>query len=284
MVASVINPVLNLPFYVLAMVGVPVNAWGGTGVAKSAGNESCAKNIGYNFHQFIPAHHLPEELSGTPVVFRDELLVKMLPLDWVHTLTLPFAWLMLDEINTSTSMMRALCLSVLNEKRIGTIRFDPTVIITSACNPPEMAPNAAPLEGSVMNRMAHWKWQTPVADFLEGIETGVFPSPKIPTVKNHELAFPKWGRRIRMFLESKPEFIQTDVPPEGEFSFPSLRTWMYVKKGCSGLDSVNAPAKDYTDLVSACIGKSAAAMFVSSPLISTCIRPVRSWRARSRSI
>jgi hypothetical protein len=253
----------NLPYFVAAARGIPVIAWGGTGVAKTAINESYSTNkLGRKFHAFLATHHLPEEVSGTPVVFREEMLVKMLPLDWVDTLTQPNAWLMLDEFNTGSSMMRALLLSVLNERRIGTLRLHPSLIITAAANPPDMAPNAAPMEGSVANRFMHWQWETPVQSFLDGIENDEFTVPDYPVPENAELAEPTWGRKIRLFLESKPEFLETKTIEPDVLSFPSLRTWRYVKRGCAGLDAVQAPASAYLSLVSGCVGKTAAALFI----------------------
>lgn len=253
----------NLPYYVAGACGVPVCAWGTTAVAKTASTEAYAtRKLGRNFHAFFAPHHLPEEVSGTPVVFREEMMVKMLPLDWVHTITLPNAWLMLDEFNTGSSMMRALLLSVLNERRIGTLKLHPSLIITAAANPPDMAPNAAPLEASVANRLMHWQWETPVASFLRGIENDEFEIPDVPVPENPELAEPNWGRKIRLFLESKPEFLETKTVEPDTLAFPSLRTWRYVKKGCAGLDAVDAPASDYVSLVAACVGKTAAALFV----------------------
>lgn len=254
----------NFGFLVAAQAGLPIIAWGGTGVAKSALMEACAKVIGRWFHAFLPTHHLPEEVSGVPAVYREEGVVRMLPLTWVHRLTQPGAWLHLDEFNTGPAMMRALLLSVINptERRIGTLQLHPDLIVTAAANPPEIAPNAATLEGSVANRFVHWKWQTPVQDFLIGIESGVYPTPAIPVVRNSEIALKAWGRKIRLFLESKPDFVTTTQIEPDALSFPSLRQWEYVKKACAALQSVNAEPNDYVQLVGACVGQTAAALFV----------------------
>lgn len=254
--------VLNLPFFAAAVRGISVIAWAGPGVAKSALQKAAARAMGYDFYQFLPSHHLPEELAGTPVVFRDDMLVKMLPFDFIKRLTEPFAWLLLDEFNTGSAMMRALLLSVTNERRIGGLAFHPTTVITAAANPPEMAPNAAPLEPSVANRFMHWQWQTPVDSWLMGLETGTYPDPVFPKFSNCELGDVAWGRKIRLFLESKPEFIQAKTVEPDELAFPTLRSWDFVKRGCAALESVQADGQDYADLVAGCVGKTAAAMFV----------------------
>ena len=218
--------------------------------------------MGYDFYHFLPSHHLPEELAGTPVVFREEMTVKQLMYDFVKRLTQPMAWITLDEFNTGSAMMRALLLSVTNERCIGGVTFHPTTIITALANPPEMAPNAAPLEPSVANRFMHWQWQTPVEEFLIGMETGTYPDPVFPSFQNCELGDLAWGKKISMFLQSKPEFIQTTTVEPDEMAFPTLRTWDFVKRGCAALESVNADGKDYADLVAGCVGKTAAAMFL----------------------
>lgn len=256
--------ILNLPFFVAAQCGIPSIAWGGTGVGKTASIEACATQAGKWFHSFLPTHHLPEELSGMPAVFREEGKVKMLPLDWVYQFTQPGGWWHLDEWNTGPAMMRALMLSAINpsERRIGTLKFAPDLIVTAAANPPEIAPNASPMEGSVANRFFHWQWKTPVADFLVGIESGVYPAPKIPVVRNSEIAQKSWGRKIRLFLESKPDFVEAKQVEPDQMSFPSLRQWEYVKRGCAGLDAVCAGPDDYMGLVTGCVGKTAASLFV----------------------
>lgn len=257
--------VSNLPYFVAAQVGIPSMAWGGTGVAKTASIEACAVAAGKKFHAFLPTHHLPEEMTGMPAVFREEQLVRMLPLEDMHDLTQPDRWWHLDEANTGSSMMRAVTLSFTNptERRIGKLRFSPDLIVTAAANPPEIAPNAAPFEGSVANRFFHWKWKTPVQDFLVGIETGVYPTPSIPVVRNSEIAEKAWGRKIRLFLESKPDFVETKQIEPDALSFPSLRQWSYVKKGCAGLESVGADGDDFVSFVAGCVGQTAATLFVN---------------------
>lgn len=255
----------NLPFYVAAQVGVPSMAWGGTGVAKTASIEACAVAAGKKFHAFLPTHHLPEEMTGMPSIYREQNMVKMVPLEEMHDLTLPDRWWHLDEANTGSSMMRAVTLSIVNpsERRIGNMSFAPDLIVTAAANPPEIAPNATPFEGSVLNRFFHWKWETPVQDFLTGIESGTYPQPKIPVVRNSEIGEMAWGRKIRLFLESKPDFVETKQVEADALSFPSLRQWSYVKRGCAGLSAVGAGNKDFVKFVSGCVGQTAATLFVT---------------------
>ena len=258
------SPYYNLPYFAAAFRGISVIAWGGPGVVKTAYNRAYAAAHQFDFHQFLPSHHLPEDIAGTPVVFRDEMVTKSLPPELMKRLTEPMAWILLDEYNTGSGMMRAVLLQLTNERRLGNLRLHPTTIITAAANPPERAPNASPLEESVANRFMHWKWQTPVADFLTGIGAGgVYPAPKTVQFKNCELGDKQWGRKIQLFLESKPEFIEAAPLSPEDMAFPTPRTWEFVMKGCAALDSVQAPAADYGALVSGCVGKTAATMFVA---------------------
>lgn len=258
------RPMYNVPYFAAAYRGISVMAWGGPGVVKSAYNRAYAESLGYWFYQFLPSHHLPEEIAGTPVVFRDEMVTKNLPPEVMQRLTEPYAWILLDEYNTGSAMMRAVLLQLTNERTIGRLRLHPTTIVTAAANPPERAPNASPLEESVANRFMHWKWQTPVADFLTGIGAGgVYPAPQTVKFANCELGDRAWGRKIELFLESKPEFIECPPASPEDMAFPTPRTWEYVMKGCAALDSVQAPSKDYEALVSGCVGKTAATMFIA---------------------
>lgn len=252
---------LNLPFYAMALAGGPSITYGGSGVGKTALIEACAAAAKRWFHCFLPTHHMPEELSGMPVVNRDEKYTEMYMLKWMNKLGQAFGWLHLDEYNTGSAMMRALLLSVTNEKRIGEFMLHPTTIITAAANPSEWAPNASELEPSVANRFFHWDWETPRLAFLEGIETGIFPTPVIPTCDSPELAHPLWGRRIRSFLESMPDWMETTKVPEGERSFPSLRTWRLAKLGLSALDAMSAAPEYYPKLLTGCVGTGASNAF-----------------------
>jgi len=160
--------------------------------------------------------------------------------------------------------MRAVLLQLTNERRLGYLRLHPTTIVTAAANPPERAPNASPLEESVSNRFLHWKWQTPVEDILTGLGAGgVYPAPRTVKFQDCALADMAWGRKIQLFLESKPEFIEQPPASPDDMAFPTPRTWHMVMLACAALDSVHASAKDYESIVTGCVGKTAATMFIA---------------------
>lgn len=254
----------NMPYFAAAARGISTIAWGGPGIAKTAYNKAYAETLGYDFIQFMPSHHIPEDICGTPVVFRDEMITRNLPQEMMKRLTKPMAWILLDEYNTGSAMMRAVLLQLTNERRLGYLTLHPTTIVTAAANPPERAPNASPLEESVSNRFLHWKWQTPVADILTGLgKGGVYPAPRTVKFEDCELADVAWGRKIELFLEAKPEFIEQTPLNAEDMAFATPRTWHFVMKACAALDSVQAPAKDYEAIVSGCVGKTAATMFIA---------------------
>jgi hypothetical protein len=252
----------NDPFWVMVQLGVNAMGVGGSGVAKTSSGAAMAKTLNRWYHCFLPSQHLTEEVSGIPVVYREEGHVKMLPLDWVGMCCERNGLLCLDEVNTGTQSMLALLLGVLEGKQIGTLKLADDLMIAAFMNPPDLAPNALPIPASVRNRFFWWNWRTPVSDFLQGIENDDYPAPNCPVVENADMSMPKWGRLIRSFLEAKPEYIEAKSVTDEDISFPSLRTWRMTKIGCAGLDSIAAPAKQYLELVEGCVGREAASMFM----------------------
>lgn len=248
---------------ILAMMqrGVPIGISGGSGVAKTSLIEAMAEQMGKWFHAFLPTHHLPEEVSGIPVVYREEEQVRMLALDWMKRFQQPNGLFFIDELNTGSSTMLALLLSVIQERRIGNFRLSPDLLIAAALNPPEMAPNAIPLAASVRNRFCWWDWRTPVHSFLQGIEADKFPTPETPVVRDAELRDPVWGRLVRSFLESRPDYVEATTVNDEHRSFPTLRTWRMVKLGCAALDSIAADPEDYLALTNGCVGDEASSLF-----------------------
>lgn len=256
------TPRLNLGYFAAAVRGVSCIAWGPPGVAKSAYNAAYAAAMGYDFHQFLPSHHIPEDIAGVPVVYRDEACVKPLAMDFMGRLTRALAWILLDEYNTGAAMMRAVLLQLTAERRIGNLTLHPSCIVTAAANPDSFAPNASPLEPAVANRFMHWDWQTPVKDFLTGLGNGLkFPAPAAVKFENCDLGDLAWGKKAQLFLESKPEFVQT-LPNDDELAFATPRTWTMLVKAFSALDSVQAPPTEYELVGKGCVGKTAAAMFI----------------------
>lgn len=251
----------NDPFWVMVQLGVNAMAEGGSGAAKTSSAEALAAKLDRWFYAFLPSHHLTEEVSGIPVVYREEGVAKMTPLDWVSRCCQKMGFLAIDEFNTGSQSMMALLLSVLEGRRIGNLRLSPDLMLCAFMNPPHLAPNAIPIPASVRNRFFWWDWKTPVQDFLSGIEDDNYPTPHVPVVKDADMAMPKWGALVRAFLEGKPEYIEASAVTDEDRSFPSLRTWRMVKIGCAGLDSINADPKQYIQLTNGCVGNEASAMF-----------------------
>ena len=242
---------------------IPVMLVGGSGVGKTTLAEACANAMGRWFHPFLPSHHLPEEVSGIPVVYREEEQVRMLVLDWMKRFQEKLGYLFLDEINTGSSSMLALLLSVIQERRIGNFRLSDDLVIMAAMNPPHLAPNAIPLPASVRNRFCFWDWRTPVTRFLQGIEHDNFPQPSVPVVQDAEIRDPHWGRLVKAFLESRPGYVEHKVVNDENRSFASLRTWRMVKLACAALDSIAADPNDYLLITNGCVGDEASSLFHS---------------------
>ena len=82
-------------------------------------------------------------------------------MEWMHDLLLAKRWLFVDELTSAQTQMRPPLLSCFNERRVGSLHFHPTTIVSAAANPPELAPNGSPLEPSICNRLYHHDWVFP---------------------------------------------------------------------------------------------------------------------------
>lgn len=234
-------------------------AWGSTGVAKSAFIEALAKALGYKFFCFIPSMHMPEDIGGLPYLNISAKIGEMIPMAWIRALTEPNWLLLIDEVTTAPQAMRPPVLTVMNEKKIGEVRFHPSTIVCGAANPPELAPNSSPLEPSMLNRCYHHQWKLPFDSWLEGMMNGGnFPEPSnIPVVGDYSLYLPKYTRLIGMFNKAQPALRETKVAPENEYAFPSPRQWYRLAHCLAGAEKVGAGAETQEELGVGLVGTSA---------------------------
>jgi MoxR-like ATPase len=249
---------LNAALYVAIQCGITGIAWGTTGVGKSATLEALAAALGRKFFCFIPSMHMPEDIGGIPHINLSKMVSEMVPMAWIRALTEPGWFLMIDEVTTAPQQMRPVLLSVMNEGRIGDLHFHPDTIIVAAANPPEIAPNGAPLEPSMLNRMYHHKWQTPFDTWYDGmLRGGVFKSPdNLPIVGDYSAYATKWCSIIARLTKAHPEMRQTDRIPDDQLAFPSPRAWHALALCLAGTEKVglsdsNVPMELATGIVGA---------------------------------
>lgn len=256
---------LNAAYDIAVQCGTAAIAWATTGVAKSAYVEALAGALGYKFFCFIPSQHMPEDIGGIPFHNVEKGVAQMVAMEWMQELTQPNCLLFIDELTTAPQQMRPPLLSVLNERRVGGLRFHPSTIICAASNPPELAPNSSPLEASMLNRCYHHEWVTPFDSWLSGMMNGgEFSVPAdIPVVGDYSMYLPKWTRLIGSLCKAQPALRETTKVPENEMAFPSLRSWYRLAHCLAGADKVGAEGDVMAELGAGLVGKAASSQLMT---------------------
>ena len=258
--------IANLAFMIAIQCRVPALAWGGTGVTKTQLNMALAKALGFNFYSLIGSCHAPEDFGGIPFPVYEEKHAELLPMKWVRKTTEPNWYIFFDEVTTIPQQVRPVTLSMLSERSIGGVEMHPTTIMCGACNPPELAPNAAPLEKSMLNRFYHHEWQIPVKSYLEGMRRDQnFPAPDVLVLPETWQTYSgKWNALVADFLEARPSLMEHNHTAEDDRkSFPSPRAWSKAALLLAGAESVDAPAETYVQLLSGMIGSEGANEFLA---------------------
>jgi hypothetical protein len=254
----------NAAFYIAAQCLMTPIAWATTGVAKNALFEAFCKAIGYTYHLFIPSIHLPEDIGGCTDIDRVRKVSEVYPMDWIKVFEKPKQCLHIDEINTAGPTMMPPLLSITNERRVGDIVFHPSTIILCAANPPEMAPNSAPLAGSMQNRLYHHDWKFPLNQWIDGMKNGgVFPTPTdFPIVGDYSSYLPKWTGALGNFAKRNRNAVVTHTLPEDEKAFCSPRMLFKLAHCLAGADKVKAEGGVIEQLCVGTVGKNVGAQIV----------------------
>jgi len=250
---------LNAAVYIAMQAGVASLIWGATGVGKTAVLESFAAALGRKIKVILPSQHLPEDIAGMPSVDKEDNCVRMVPQRSFRELTDDGWVLCIDEINTAMSIMKPILLTLLNEGRVGELRLHPNTLRVAIANPPEIAPNSSPLEGSILNRLYHHEWETPFDTWKTGMLTGDFPAPDFPVVGSFHAFLPAWRATIVSLLGCNPARRETKTLPETAKAFPSLRSWDNLSKALAAAEKVGASAQIQEQLADGLVGPDAAA-------------------------
>ena len=256
----------NSALWIVIQCGMAGIAWGETGVAKSAFLEALANALKLKFYCFIPSQHDPADIGGIPHVDAKKYIAKMVHLEWLHRL-IEEGWMILfDELTTAPTMMRPPLLSILNEGRVGDLRFHPSLMRCAAANPPEIAPNGSALEPSMLNRLYHHNWEFPFESWFNGMMNGgKFEIPtNFPLVGDYSTHVPKWTRRVGYLCQRHPAIRVTRTIPEGALAFPSPRQWHRLSLCLAGADKVGAGGDILNEIATGMVGDAAAGMLMQS--------------------
>lgn len=248
--------------YLLALQVVPSIAWGGTGVAKSATAAALAAALKRAYIPLNGSTHLPEDFSGYPNPDFKAGVVRQMPTSWVEQAMKGTAFVFLDELTTVPQATMAGLLSVITERRVGDVVLPATTIIAAAANPPELAPNSAPLPVSMRSRFFHWTWEIDRELWFSGLRNGCrWDAPKFPLVPQHWMDnLPSYGALVEQFLRANPDCVEQLPPDDATLAFPNPRTWTYLVRCFAAASAVGYKDQSpmFKALAKGCVGDAAS--------------------------
>jgi hypothetical protein len=248
----------NATAVLVAQAGIPVLMEGPPGVAKSSVIGQWTKALDRELVYLIGSTHAPEDFSGIPFLSECKTFFTQTPPRFAERLSRPNALLALDELTTVPPSVRAAMLSMLTERRLGDLMIHASTLILAACNPPEMAPNASPLELSMRNRFFHWDWQFDYEAWADGMmsEDDNFQPRWVPVVPSDWKRFaPEFGA-LAVSYTRKNSNERINVPKnEEEKAYATPRTWKYLRDALAAAKSVNAPPVIQKQIAMGMVGK-----------------------------
>jgi MoxR-like ATPase len=251
----------NLAALIAAQAGVACKMEGTYGVAKTKFVEAISKEWGRKFYAYVPSQHPPEDAGGIPVPNEEERYIEMLPMPFFKAMQEPGWVLFIDEITTCDARTQALLLTMIEEKKIGSLHFHPDTIVMCACNPDSVSPNGLPLSQPVNNRLYHHEWEFPFADWYDGMMKGGDWSesnkdyPMLP--ESWENFLPQWCSLIARLCKKHQEVLLTTEESE-EYATPSPRAWYKLARCIAAAHSLGLHEEYMHEFATGLVGEAGA--------------------------
>lgn len=265
--------------------GIPLNAIGGSGVAKSARIKQCGAIMGLPVYPIFVSTKSPEHIGGFPVWTGEHFtLMCALPQVAAAIRSGSGAILHLDEISSAPPAVQAALLSFINERTMGEFELPPRVRVVLAMNPPDIAANGRDLEIPMANRVLHHAYDPPSLDQWLDYMADEY-DPEIPHIANTEqIIADQWRIHFMSVLGSTGSFLKAtggmikekdedgkevnrskfyDQPssdePRAAGAWPSHRSWHMAVNGVTAARCLGMGISVQTDIVAGLVGKGIAA-------------------------
>jgi hypothetical protein len=257
----------NVSMLIAAYSGTATHAEGPPGVAKSSVIHQWAHAAGREMILLIGSTHAPEDFSGIPFVSECKKFFRQTPPEWAERLSRPGALLFLDELTTVPPSVRAAMLSMLTERRLGSLMIHPDTLIFAASNPSNLAPNASPLEKSMANRFYHCQWKHDYSAWQSGMmsEDDDFKpswSPVVASPKDWKRFRPQMGSLIVSYTNKNSNDRIAIPTNDDEKAFATPRTWKYLRDALCVAESLDAPSDIKKELSVGLVGKQTGKNFM----------------------
>ena len=248
----------NVAGFLTARAHIPVLFEGPPGVGKSKVIKQVARRWKRDLSYLIGSCHAPEDFSGIPFLSECKTHFIQAPPKWASRLEGPGGLLFTDELTTVPPSVRAALLAMYTELVVGDLQIHPDTIFMAACNPPEYAPNASPLEKAMANRFAHYKWEHDYANWTRGMmsdsdELGESYIPEVPA--DWKRFRQQVGADIVSYTNKNSG--ERNVKPDGDevMAYATPRTWHWCRDALAVAESVNAPGHIRKQIAVALVGK-----------------------------
>lgn len=255
----------NDPFFIALQV-VPSIAWGDTAAGKTSSIRALMQKLGKWFLHLNGATHVAEDFSGYPNPDFEAGVVRQMPPSWVENFKDGNGCVMLDEFTCTTQATLAGELTLLSDNMVGDHQLPPTTLKCAAANPPEQAPNSAPLPMSIRSRFFHWQWTTDREALFAGYRNGLkFEAPDFPLVPEWwQDGLAKFGALVEQFLRSAPDCLSQMPTDDSTMAFPQPRGWEFVIRTLTAASAAGYDDKSpmMKQLAEGCVGTAAASEFV----------------------
>jgi hypothetical protein len=240
--------------------------WGETGVGKTSSIRSLMQSLNRVFIHMNGATNVAEDFSGYPCPDFEAGIVRQLPPSWVKRLEHGDGAILCDELTCTSQATLAGELTLLSDNIVGDYELPDTTLKVAAANPPELAPNSAPLPASIRSRFVHFDWVIDREALLAGYRNGCeWEAPAWPIVpETWEENMPYFGSLVEAFLRSHPDALCRMPTDDTVRAFPNPRGYEFLIRTLAA-----AKACGYGDmsdvsqtLARGCVGEPEAASFM----------------------
>ena len=241
--------------------GVPVLLWGEPGTGKSASIASVCRELGRPLETVIGSIRDATDIGGLPV--RTDSGVSLVPPDWaVRSSEFGRSVILFDELTTCAADVQAAILSVVLERRVGSLKLPESVSFVAAANPAGSG-GFRPLSPPLANRFCHLEWVADPHAWAVAFRGG-WPRPILPKVPpERETSTRTWTDRVATFISRRPELLQSPVHQDRSRAWASPRSWAMARHLAAAAEAACAPVDVLFLLVAGCVGHGAAVEFLA---------------------
>lgn len=250
-------------------LGIPVYLVGAPAMVKTKTLQAMAVNKGRHLDVQLLQHKDPTDFGWQVPDVQNGCMRTLAP-DWILNMKkageTSSPWIeFFDEVNWASPRVQASCLTFIQDKKIGPIEVA-KVSFVMAGNPPDQGGGGFELNPPFANRIVHINWEPDTDPWIEGMMSGVWTIPDIPTVpSNWEERVPAKKAMIASYIKTFPHKLH--VFPEAASQqggpWPSRRTWEMVSWILAGCEAVGINGDVELELIAGAIGQGAAIEFLT---------------------